>query len=133
MGSIKLTNYNEQEMLADLLMNSPCGQLSAEDFHSTISTLLDNGTKYPPFKPGSTCYYLDKQETNTEVDDTTESFWTVESAKVQQVSFNDFGDWLLLADFALHDVNSFGYDIFATYAEAQLECDKRNSKLAPEV
>lgn len=131
MNQTKITNYNEEEQLSDLLQM--CQGIDTMDsvlFDQALKTLIDNGVKYPPFKPGQTCYYLYKKDLE---ESPTEYMWEIASAQIRQISWNDFGFWALLEDMSLQDLSTWGEDIFSSYALAQLHCERRNSLINPEV
>jgi hypothetical protein len=127
-----ITTYSEYEQLEDLLRQSPGTDcLESIVMDELIITLKDNGVKYPPFQPGQTCYYLYQNKVET-VDGETYYEWSVESSIVKQISFNEFGTWVVLTDINVLDAATWGSDIFSSYAMAQLMCDKKNSRLNPD-
>ena len=127
-----ITTYGEYECLRDLLQMSPGTDcLDSIVMDELIETLKNNGIKYPPFQPGQTCYYIYKNEIKT--DDELYYEWSVESSTVKQVSFNEFGTWTVLTDMNVLDNATWGSEIFSSYAMAKLMCDKKNSRLNPDV
>lgn len=129
MNEVKLTNYNEYGHLQDLLLcHEDLDCMEKEKFDRLIDLLKNNGVRYPPFHIGYKCYYLEKIPVS---DSPNEYMWTVESAEVKQITYNEFGDWLLLGDFSLHNMLDYNRDIFTSYAMALTHCDKRNAELNP--
>lgn len=122
--------YDERANLEELLRTQP--GLDCMDsilFDELLNNLLEAGIKYPPLRPGQTCYYLAQQEEPNE-DGIKELF--VAASEVKQLTFNDFGDWLLLTDTALVPFGDYGVDIFGSQALAQTICDKRNALINPD-
>ena len=125
-----IKQYNEYEQLEDLLRMCPGTDcLDSIIMDELIATLKNNGVKYPPFKPGQDIYYLLRNDPTPE---DPEPLWYVEQDKVKQISFNEFGDWIVTTNQFIENYNTWGCDIFGTYAMAKLHCDKRNARLTPE-
>lgn len=126
-----INNYNEYEQLEDLLRQSPGTDcLESIVMDELVQTLKNNGVKYPPFKPGQDIYYLLKNDPTPE---NPEPLWYVEHDTVKQISFNEFGDWVVTNSQFIESCSTWGHDIFSSYALAQLHCDKRNAQLNPEI
>ena len=125
-----IKQYNEYEQLEDLLRMCPGTDcLDSIIMDELIETLKNNGVKYPPFKPGQDIYYLLRNDPTPE---DPEPLWYIEQDVIKQISFNEFGDWIVTNNQFIESCNTWGYDIFGTYAIAKLHCDKRNARLAPE-
>ena len=122
--------YNEYEQLEDLLRMCPGTDcLDSIIMDELNATLKNNGVKYPPFKPGQDIYYLLRNDPTSE---DPEPLWYIEQDVIKQISFNEFGDWIVTTNQFIESCNTWGYDIFGTYAMAKLHCDKRNARLTPE-
>lgn len=122
--------YDEYEQLRDLLLMSPGTDcLDSIVMDELIETLKNNGVKYPPFQSGQTCYYICREDPSPE---DPEPLFKVESSIVKQLTFNEFGTWVVLLDFNIENCYTYGRDIFNTYAMAQLHCDKLNARLNPQ-
>lgn len=90
----------------------------------------------PPVKPGDTIYVVyKKDESDLEPDGRTiDNYWDVLDSKVKQISYNEFGTWVVTYDTEVFSTTEdFGSIVFSTYDEALAKANKLNAAENPKL
>jgi len=136
MDNSNTNNYIDGQLLKDCFIDE--AYYTGRTIRNKIDSLL-NGKSIievaeavfePPIMPEDTVYvviYVDKEIINGEVQG---GYWDVVNASVKQITYNNFGQWIVTYDTGIFSSTSdFGEVVFRIYDEAREVADKYNRTL----